>query len=248
MTPNRRPLVEPAEAFSALATLGAGAALVLVRGSVDNAVTVLVLAAVVSLCGALGGWRAGIWAAVAAGLSYNFFHTVPYLSLRIHDADDVLTTLALVAVGLVAGVTSASAHRRQDLAVEAGSELSAIERVAELVAIGRDAADVETSVRAELLDVLRLSGCTFEVAAGNRPRLGRRGEIDEAVHTYHDGGFELPSAGIAIPVLNRGDLVGFLVCEPTPGVPVSIARRRAAVALADLLGAAISDNPIHSRN
>ena len=248
MTPTKRPLVDTAEVLSVIVTLSTGALLVLIRGEVDNSVTVLVLAAVVSLCGALGGWRAGIWGAVSAAVAFNFFHTEPYLSLRIHDADDVLTTACLVIVGVIAGATSSVVHRGRARIEEAGTELAAIERVADLVALGRDPADVGTSVRAELLAVLRLSGCRFDVAAGNRPHLGRRGEIDEAVRTFHDGGFELPAAGIAIPVLSRGDLVGYLVCEPTPGAAVSIARRRAAVALADLLGAAMAADPSHSRN
>jgi hypothetical protein len=248
MTRTERPLIDPPEAFSALVAIGAGAALVPIRGSVDNAVTVLVLAAVVSLCGALGGWRAGIWAAVAAGVSFNFFHTQPYLSLRIHDADDVLTTVVLMVVGLIAGATSAIGHRRQDQAAEAGSELSAVERVADLVAAGADPADVETAVRAELLGLLSLSGCRYELVAPGRSTLGRHGELTDTVRTFHDGGFELPSGGVSIPVLRAGEPVGFLVCEPTPGVAVSATRRRVAVTLADLLGASIANNPTNSRN
>jgi hypothetical protein len=248
MTQTKRPLVDAAAVLSALVTLSTGLALVVIRGEVDNSVTVLVLAAVVSLCGALGGWRAGIWAAVSAAVAFNFFHTQPYLSLRIHDADDVLTTACLVVVGLIAGVTSSVVHRGQTRIEEAGTELAAIERIADLVATGRAPADVETSVRAELLEVLRLSGCRFERKTGKRPHLGRRGEVDEAIRKFHDGGFELPANGVAIPVLSRGDLVGYLVCEPTPGAVVSVARRRAAVAIADLLGAAIAVDPTHSRS
>ena len=247
MTTNR-PLVDTAEVLSVLAALGVGAALVLVRGEVDNSVTVLALAAVVSLCGALGGWRAGAWAAGAAAVAFNFFHTQPYLSLRIHDADDVLTTGALVVVGLIAGVTSAVAHRRGDRATDAGTELDAVERVAGLVAVGTDPLDVETAVRAELLGLLGLSGCAFETNPGGRSTLGRHGELSDAVRTYHDGGFELPAHGVAIPVLRRGEPVGHLVCEPTPGIAVSVARRRAAVTLADLLGASLAIDPSHSRN
>lgn len=244
----RRPIIDTAGALSVLVTIGAGALLVLVRGEVDNSVTVLALAAVVSSCGALGGWRAGVGSAVSAALAFNFFHTQPYHSLRIHDADDVLTTASLVVVGLIAGVTSAVAHRRQDRVVEAGSELDAVQRIAGLLATGSDPLDVETAVRAELLGVLGLSGCRFDPSAGDRVVLGRRGEIDEATRTYHDGGFELPAGGVAIPVLIRGDAVGHLLCEPTAGTAVSLARRRAAVALADLLGASLASHPTTSRN
>lgn len=248
MAPSKRPLIDTAEVLSVLVTLSAAATLVLIRGEVDNSVTVLALAGVISLCGALGGWRAGIWAAVSAAVGFNFFHTQPYLSLRIHDADDVLTTAALIVVGLVAGVTSSVAHRRTERYEEAGTELGAVERVADLVATGGDPADVETSVRAELLGLLGLAGCEFGVNPGDRPLLGRRGDLVDALKTFHDGGFELPAGGIAIPVLRRGDVVGHLLCDPTPGAVVSLAHRRAAVALADLLGASFAANPTTSRN
>lgn len=248
MPSSRRPLVDTAEVLSVLATLGAGALLVLTRGTVDNAVTVLALAATVSLCGALGGWRAGVWGAVSAAVAFNFFHTRPYLSLRIHDADDVLTTAALVVVGLIAGITSSVAHRRQDRVAAAGTELDAVERVAALIATGSAPADVETAVRAELLGLLSLSGCRFDRTDDGRSALGRRGELTDDRRTFHDGGFELPAGGVAIAVLRRGEPVGHLLCDPTPGVAVGADRRRAAVTLADLLGAALATHPTHSRN
>jgi K+-sensing histidine kinase KdpD len=233
-----RELLTLAEVGSAAAALAAGAALVTIRGEVDNAVVVLVLAAVVSACGALGGWRAGVAGAVFAALSFNFFHTEPYLSLRIHDADDVLTTATLMVVGAIAGVTSSVAHRRQARAVEYRSEMAAIERVADLVATGHEPGDVETAVRAELLEVLRLSDCSFGPDPASAAVLGRRGELGDVALVYREGGFELPPQGVAIPVLHAGEPVGYLRCAPTPGAPVSIARRRAAVTIADLLGAA----------
>ena len=45
-----------------------------------------------------------------AAVSYNFFHTVPYRSLRIGDAKDVLTVVILV----VGGVALASSSRQWD--------------------------------------------------------------------------------------------------------------------------------------
>jgi hypothetical protein len=235
---SERGLVTAAEALAALVTIGVGAGLVVIRGEVDSSVTALVLAAVVCTCGAFGGLRAGLVSAVFAALSFNFFHTEPYLSLRIHDADDVLTTITLMVVGAIAGVTSSVAHRRQVRATEFRSEVAAIERVADLVATGSAPEDVETAVRAELLGLLGLSACSFDPAPIGSGVLGRHGELPAAIHVYRDGGFELPEAGIAIPVLRRGEAGGYLNCTPTPGTPVSVARRRAAVTLADLLGAA----------
>lgn len=239
-----------AEALAAIAGIGVAALLVVIRGSVDNSVTVLVLAAVVSLCGALGGWRAGLAGAVAAAVSFNFFHTRPYLSLRIHDADDILTAATLLIVGVIAGLTSSVAHRRRQQVVATHDELAAIERVADLVATSNDPADVETAVRAELLSLLGLSACSVEATLEEgMPSLGRGGALADAARVYHDGGFELPATGVAIPVLRTGSVVGHLVCTPAPGVAVSVARRRAAVTLADLLGMSLAlgrnAGPVH---
>lgn len=227
--------------MAAASAIGVAALLVLIRGDVDHAVIVLVLAAVVSLGGALGGWRAGVAGAVAAAVSFNFFHVPPYLSLRMHDADDVLTTIVLLVVGAIAGVTSSISHRRKDQATASHDELTAVERVADLVAIGTDPADIETSVRAELLTLLGLTACSIETHVPEGiPTLGRGGALSTDVKVYHDGGFELPAGGVAIPVLEAGRVaghpVGYLLCTPAPGVAVSVARRRTAVTLADLLG------------
>lgn len=223
-----------------LASIGAAALLIVLRDDVDNSVIVLMLAAVVSLCGALGGWKSGVAAAIAAATAFNFFHTRPYLSLRIHDADDILTTVTLLAVGLIAGLTSSVAHRRREQAAASHGELTSIERVADLVATGTDPADVETAVRAELLGLLGLSAVSLEVAAPDGlPVLSRGGTLSTTRHVFHDGGFELPPEGVDIPVLRSGTVVAHLVCTPAPGVAVSVARRRTAVTLADLLGIAL---------
>jgi hypothetical protein len=123
---------------------------------------------------------------------------------------------------------------------EAVDELQAVERVSDLVATGAAVSEVEEAVRAELLVLLDLGVCTFvSQAPAGLPRMGRRGTgPDERVRRYHPTGFELPASGIALPVLAAGAEVGALVCTPLPGTGVSLPRRRAAVALADLLGAA----------
>ena len=103
---------------------------------------------------------------------------------------------------------------------------------------------METTVRAELLGLLGLSACSLEVGIPDgMPTLGRGGALATKISVYHDGGFELPSGGVGIPVLQVGHTVGYLVCTPAPGVAVSAARRRTAVTLADLLGLSYSANP-----
>jgi hypothetical protein len=118
--------------------------------------------------------------------------------------------------------------------------LQAVERVSALLATGAATADVEAAARAELLVLLNLGECTFERhARADLPRFGRRGAVpEERVSHFHPEGLELPATGVVLPVLAGGVEVGGLVCKPMPGTGVSLDRRRAAVAVADLLGAA----------
>jgi K+-sensing histidine kinase KdpD len=223
-----------------LAALAVGALLVVIRSEVDNSVTALVLALAVTVCGVAGGWAGGLGAAAGAALAFNFWHTQPYLSLRIHDFDDILTTATLFVVAVVSGTSSWWARRMTSSAHEAHGGLQAVERLSDLLATGAATADLESAACAELLVLLNLGACSFEPQPpAGLPRLDRHGQApDERVRRYHREGFELPASGVVLPVLAGGVEVGGLVCTPMPGTGVSLDRRRAAVAVADLLGAA----------
>ena len=107
--PVTRPILMETEASSSYllwvalgvaAPICVAAALVAVRDHLLNANVALILVLVVILAAVGGGRSAGAAAAVSAALSFNFFHTMPYLTLEIDSADDVETTLLLLAVGL----------------------------------------------------------------------------------------------------------------------------------------------------
>src|SRR5437588_9726283 len=84
-------------ALGGLVPIAVASALVAVRGHVASANVALLLGVVVVVAGSFGGRAAGAVAALTAAASYDFFHTKPYLSLLIHDADDVeMTALLLV--------------------------------------------------------------------------------------------------------------------------------------------------------
>ena len=65
---------------------------------------------VVVAVAALGGRAAGIVTALAAVVSFDFFHTEPYLSLAIDSRDDIETTVLLLVAAVLVG-TIASAGR-----------------------------------------------------------------------------------------------------------------------------------------
>ena len=141
--------------LAGLAPLVAAAAMVSVRGEVEPEITVLVLALTVALGARFGGRPAGVLAAVMAALSFDFFHTRPYLSLTISDSEDILSTILLLAVALVVGGLSARATAEHQELQTIRDDGAAVRRVL-LIAVKGDAEDVELAVRAELSDLLVL--------------------------------------------------------------------------------------------
>jgi hypothetical protein len=103
------------------------------------------------------------------------------------------------------------------------------------------AIEVERSVRAELLALLCLEDCWFtpddhvEV-----PEIARDGTLRQSVLRYQRGGFELPQPSVALRVQAGGRVLGHVICVPTPGVGISIDRRRAAIALTDVWALALA--------
>ena len=210
--------------------------MVLVRSEVHPEVTALVLATTVALSARIGGRAAGIAASVMAAASFDYFHTRPYMSLKINDGNDILATLLLLAVGLVVGGLSARASSDRRTVSNFGRQGAVLRRVL-MVASDGDVEDVQLAVQAELLELLRLEECHYEAQrSDDRPHLGPNGSLVDAQLVYHDEGFELPGPAFAIPVEGFGQQFGELVCVPRPDVGVDVSNRRTAVALAGVLG------------
>ena len=228
--------------LAALGPLVVASLLVIVRDDLARSNAALVFVIVVVLAAALGGRWAGITAAVVSAMSYDFFLTRPYGSLKIDDAEDIVATVLLLAVGLIVGEVVVWAHRGQRQRKRGQDEIARLHRVAEQVASGARAQAVLESVRAELTDLLSLRDCRFEQPPFGvaLPQLGRNGSIDIPRRRIVRGEFTLPAEGVEIPVLGRGRQVGRLVLEPNPDVGVSIEERVVAIAISDQLGAAVS--------
>jgi hypothetical protein len=222
------------------------------RDSILNANVALVLMVVVVIAAAIGGRAAGAVAAVAATLSFDFFHTEPYYSLTIDSSDDLETAVLLMIAALIVGQITALARTSRAVAAEGRSELRRIHRLAELAARGGARDEVIAVATSDLTDLLTLSGCRFEVppyGPGQRlERLERSGTVTSsrvAARTlrYERHGFEFPHEGIELPVLAHGEEVGRFVLVPTPGVGASLEQRVVAIALADQVGAAVGAPP-----
>ena len=237
-------------ALGGLAPILVAAALVAVRGHVDNANVALVLSLVVVASGALGGRGAGMVSALTAAASFDFFHTKPYLSLLIHDANDVEMTVLLLVLGLLSGQLAwrARVATRQRDGGRGG--LDQIRRLADQVAQGSQSADVIAAARAELFALFDLVECSFEAAPFQQrldlPCLERNGVVARRRYRMHPGGdleLELPVEGIALPVLSRGQVVGRFVLDFGPGAGATLEQRIVAIALADQVGASLAVYP-----
>ena len=69
-------------------------------------------------------------------MSFDFFHTRPYGLLKIADANDLVTTLLLLVVGLVMGEVVERSARFKDRLRDDQSQLRRLHRVAESAASG----------------------------------------------------------------------------------------------------------------
>jgi hypothetical protein len=215
--------------------------LVLVRDHLARSNAALVFVIVVVLAAALGGRWAGIVAALVSAISYDFFLTRPYGSLKIDDLEDIVATGLLLVVGLIVGELVVWAHRGHRESARGSDEVMRLHRVAELVAAGSSAERVVESVCNEMSELLSLRDCRFERAPfiGPLPRLERNGSIDTPRRRFARGEFTLPAEGVEIPVLGRGRELGRLVLEPDPDIGVSLEERVVTIALSDQLGAAL---------
>jgi hypothetical protein len=225
-------------AFGGLGSIGAAALLVGVRGHFAPVNVALVLVLFVLLGAVVGGRWAGIVSALAAGISFDFFHTKPYGSLKISQGTDIQTTVLLVLVGIAVGVVAAHGDRIRTVLRDQRGELRRVHRVAELAAAGESLDDLVSTITAELIDVLHLRSCSFE-----RPPFATvltpiepNGTFPTHEYRFARGGFELPREGVALPVQSSGEVVGRFALVPTPGAGVSLERRLVAVAMADQLG------------
>ena len=229
-------------AVGSLGALFTAAALVGVRGDIQNANVALVLVLFVLLGAVTGGRASAVTSAFVAAVAFDFFHTKPYGSLKISDGNDVLTTVLLVAVGLAVGEIAIRSQRVHAQREDGQRQLRRMQRIAGLAAGGEGIDDLLLAVTAELIETLELQNCWFErppfIAA--LPSIQRSGVIEATEHRYANGEFELPREGVALPVAANSRTIGRFVLIPTPGVGVSKERRLSAIALADQVGAALA--------
>jgi hypothetical protein len=232
-------------AIAAFGPLLVAGVLVPFRDDLASANVVLVYVLVVVFGAAAGTRWTGALTAVVAAMSYDFFFTRPFQSLKIENANDIETTILLLAIGLVVAELVAYTRRHRARAATRGDEIQMLRRTAELVAAGADSGEVLETVRAELIDVLSLVECRYERPPfeSSLPRIERTGGVDGEHRRWISGEFTLPGLGAEIPVMARGRTYGRFVLVPDLSTGVSIEARMVAVTLVDELGAALAADP-----
>lgn len=242
-SPHRLPTEEIGYVIAGIGPIVVAALLVPVRDDLVNTNLALILVVVVVLAAMAGGRGPGLLAAVVTTMSYDFFLTRPYLSLRIDSTDDIETTVILLVIGLLVGQLVVSARRSRRAAARGADEVARLHRVAEQAASGVPVEDIVRSVETELSGLLGLRECTFERPpfGSELPLLERTGAISGIrVRRYVGDAFALPVDGVALLVLGRGEEMGRLVLRPNADEGASLEERIVAVALSDQLGAALA--------
>jgi hypothetical protein len=224
--------------------------LVPVRHQLVGENVALVFVVVVVLAAACGGFGPGAVAALVSAMAYDFFFTRPYQSLKIDRAEDIGTALMLLAISLLIAELMAVGQRRRAAGRRAREDIARLHRIAASLADGAEAEDVVRSVQAELLGLLSLLDCRFEQPPFRSPipQLERNGTIEGGRRRLIGGQFTLPGEGAEIPVFVQGRVVGRFVLVPDWHVGVALEERVAAVALVDLVGAAIGAEPSSRSN
>lgn len=226
------------------------AVLVPLRHHVVGENVALVLVVVVVLAAACGGWGPGAAAAVVSAMTYDFFFTRPYQSLKIDRTEDIGTAVVLLGISLLVAELMAVGQRRREASRRAREDIARLHRIAATLAEGAEPEDVVCSVQAELLGLLSLQDCRFERLPfpSSIPHLERNGTIEGGRKRFVAGQFTLPGEGVEIPVLVRGRVFGRFVLVPDWHVGVAIEERVVAVALVDLVSAAFGAEPFSLSN
>lgn len=243
MDPDRTSRASLGVALGGLGTIFVAGGLVGIRGEIANVNVALILVLVVLGAASFGGRSAGAMSGLVAAMAFDFFHTRPYGSLKIAGANDLITTLLLLVVGLVMGEVAERSNRFKHRLRDDEAHLRRLHRVAKAAASGeQDDRDLVLSVAAELMDTLRLDDCHFERPpfVTDLPRLDPDGPIAGSSFRSAHGGYELPSGGADLRVVGRKGIVGRYILVTPPGVQVSSERLLVAVTLAHELGATLA--------
>ena len=223
--------------------IGVVAALVPFRVDISSAAVALLLVVVITGCAVYGSAWNGVLAAAASAVAFDDGFAPPYGVLTITRRNDVETTVLLFVIGAATAWLSTRARRGRALAASRVGYLAMLHDFAEMVATGEPAEFVVIRAAAELSALLDLRDCRFEASASDPklPRLEAGGEVYVQGTRWGVDELGMPGSQVELLVESHGQSRGRFLLTPTTGRPVPLDRRIVAVALADQVGAALSD-------
>ena len=191
--------------------------------------------------GVVGSEVAAALCALAAALSFDFFLTRPYESLRISWTGDLTTEVLLLIVGLLVGDLAARGRYHRTSARKGRDQLVALHGVTELAAAGAVPEEVERAAAGELERLLGLRSCRFSTGeVGVTAHLEPDGRVLIGMVAWSTGDLGLPHRGVDLPVRAGGKVFGHFLLDPVPGVRVDHPSLLVAVSIADQVGAALA--------
>ncbi|MGV1007519.1 MAG: DUF4118 domain-containing protein [Dermatophilaceae bacterium] len=227
-----------------------GALFAALSKQVSTATVALVLVLWVVVAASTGDRVAGVLAAFAGGLSFDYFLTMPYQQLAIADPEDLEVTVLLVVIGLVVTELALWGRRQQAHAARRTGYLDGVLAAAGAVAAGNVPSDVLVGVVAgQISEILGADECHYVPGPLLDPRVavidhdgvvtlrGRVVDVDRA---------GLPTEDHVAVVVTRGarTLGHFLVSAASRLTYPSAEQRRVAVLLADQLASVVEPTDV----
>ncbi|WP_202814213.1 sensor histidine kinase [Fulvimarina pelagi] len=119
------------------------------RGPIDLLYLVPVIASA-----SFYGFRAGLIAAISAGVAYNFFFLAPVYTFIIYSPANVITAILLVVVAIITGQLAASARAAAALAMRSARENAALARFATRLGAAKETSETAQIVCDEIRAIL----------------------------------------------------------------------------------------------
>ena len=147
------------------------------RGPIDLLYLVPVIASA-----SFFGFRAGLIAAIAAGVAYNFFFLPPFHTFIIYGPANIITAILLVVVAIITGQLAAQARAAAALAMRSARENAALARFATRLGAAKDSTETAQIVCDEIRSILVVQtmilqgsrdGVRITASGQTRPELGR---------------------------------------------------------------------------
>jgi hypothetical protein len=198
---------------------------------------------------ALAGRGAGVGGALVTAACFDFFFTRPYNSFTIHASEDVVTTVALLLVGAIVAELVVRQQRSDRRAADRERDVRSLRRVAGVSAGFDDRGWLIHAACAELAE--RLDADIVDYVPGPaRDDMARLGH-GRVVVPSRSGGDGRDGWPVTLPVGREGQAGAHLVVwfdSSAALARLSPDDRAQAVAVADLLGAALAREARPSSN